>query len=104
VKTAPKKIQKSDVGGLTITWPDGDVCSVPPQTLRDECPCAHCKGENILGKVYKPKDLQVYTDEMYMLEGVEMVGNYAISVQWKDGHATGIYTWEYLRLLCEESE
>jgi len=25
------------------------------------------------------------------------VGNYAIQIEWSDGHATGLYTWETLR-------
>ena len=40
------------------------------------------------------------TEGMYDLAGVEPVGSYAIQISWKDGHRTGIYTWEYLALLC----
>jgi DUF971 family protein len=36
------------------------------------------------------------------LERLEPVGNYALQPIWKDGHAFGIYTWEYLRQLCPE--
>jgi DUF971 family protein len=31
------------------------------------------------------------------LERVDLVGNYAIQLVWKDGHSYGIYSWEYLR-------
>jgi DUF971 family protein len=41
---------------------------------------------------------------MYTLIGIEQVGHYAIQVSWKDGHATGLYAWEYLRGLCECGE
>ena len=34
------------------------------------------------------------------LNSMEGVGNYALQLVWKDGHAYGIYTWEYLRQLC----
>jgi DUF971 family protein len=27
---------------------------------------------------------------------IETVGNYAIRVQWSDGHDTGIYSYDYL--------
>ncbi len=27
----------------------------------------------------------------------ELVGNYAIKISFSDGHATGLYTWDYLR-------
>jgi DUF971 family protein len=32
------------------------------------------------------------------------VGHYAVQITWKDGHSTGIYTWENLRELCECKE
>jgi len=28
------------------------------------------------------------------------VGNYAIQIQFSDGHATGIYSYEHLREIC----
>ena len=27
---------------------------------------------------------------------IEMVGNYAMRIEFSDGHTTGIYSWEYL--------
>jgi DUF971 family protein len=33
-------------------------------------------------------------------ESIQPVGNYAISIAFSDGHATGIYRFEYLRDLC----
>jgi DUF971 family protein len=30
-----------------------------------------------------------------------MVGRYAISFVWSDGHSTGIYPYEYLLEMCE---
>lgn len=32
------------------------------------------------------------------------VGDYALRVAWGDGHATGIYTFGFLRDLCSCSE
>jgi predicted alpha/beta-fold hydrolase len=34
--------------------------------------------------------------------GVELVGNYAVRIEFDDLHTTGIYTWKYLRELAEE--
>ena len=34
------------------------------------------------------------------LENLEIVGNYGLQIEWKDGHRHGIYTWGYLRQLC----
>ena len=30
----------------------------------------------------------------------ELVGNYALKIEWSDGHGTGIYSFEYLRDIC----
>lgn len=34
------------------------------------------------------------------IDQVTSVGNYAMQVQFSDGHNTGIYSWDYVRLLC----
>jgi DUF971 family protein len=31
----------------------------------------------------------------------QMIGRYAISFAWSDGHSTGIYPYEYLLEMCE---
>ncbi len=31
---------------------------------------------------------------------VELVGTYAIRIDWSDGHGTGIYPYRYLREIC----
>ncbi len=32
--------------------------------------------------------------------GVEPVGNYAIRINWSDGHNSGIYSYEHFRRIC----
>lgn len=34
--------------------------------------------------------------ENVMIKNIEMVGNYAMRIEFSDGHTTGIYSWEYL--------
>lgn len=101
--SAPTRISQTTPQDLTFDWPDAPGCTLTLKFLRDECPCAGCKGENILGKVYKPLELPTFTPGMYELASVEQIGNYAIQITWRDGHHTGIYTWEYLHLLCAET-
>ncbi|MGE3799727.1 MAG: DUF971 domain-containing protein [Candidatus Kapaibacterium sp.] len=101
---APKTITKSPDGALRLIWGDGTTSDLPLQFLRKECPCAHCKGETILGKHYAPLTLPTFVEGMNELAGVEPVGSYAIQISWKDGHKTGIYTWEYLLLLSRKTE
>ena len=100
---APTKIQQTSPTELTFSWPDGSECMLTLKFLRDECPCAGCKGEVILGKVFMPMQLPTFTPGMYELSSIAPVGNYGIQITWKDGHHTGIYHWEYLRLLCSEA-
>jgi DUF971 family protein len=38
------------------------------------------------------------------MRNLEAVGGYAINIEWEDGHSYGIYQWEYLRALCEQSK
>jgi DUF971 family protein len=41
----------------------------------------------------------MYTRKLKM-DAVEPVGNYAIRIQWSDGHGSGIYSFEHLRKIC----
>ena len=83
-------------GRLEITWEQGHVGLYPFLTLRRECPCAQCvdeyTGERKLDPSAVPDDI--------VINGLELVGRYAIKIDWSDGHSTGIYTWKRLRELC----
>lgn len=66
------------------------------QQLRNNCPCAGCQGESVLLHKYEPMNKPDLKPESYELQNVVLVGNYAIKLIWKDGHDTGIYSWEHL--------
>ena len=95
----PVKIKVKDKTKLFMKWEDDSESTLSLKNLRDECPCAGCKGETILLKTYRPPKPSAITPEMYKITNIETVGNYAIKITWKDGHNTGIYTWEYLKVL-----
>lgn len=92
----PKQIKIKDKSDLSIVWQDGKTTNIPLKYLRDECPCAGCKGETILFKTYRPPKPTIFSEEMYKITNIDVVGDYAIQITWKDGHNTGIYSWEYL--------
>ncbi len=96
---APKKIQIKDKNKLRIDWKDGSKTTISLKYLRDECPCANCKGETVLLKTYRPPKIDKTIQGMYDIKNIQVVGGYAIQVTWKDGHDTGIYSWEYLKEL-----
>jgi DUF971 family protein len=92
----PRDIQH--VGGeLAIKWDDGSESFIPLERLRRRCPCASCRGEtDILGNVYKNPP-QPLIPTAFQLVRFSYVGGYAIQPVWADGHATGIYSFEYLK-------
>ena len=83
---------------LAIVWEDGTETFVDFETLRRACPCAACKGEaNIL--VAAAPMPQNFTPASFELRSWHYVGGYALQPHWGDGHASGIYSYDYLRRL-----
>lgn len=91
--TQPSVITRSDPTKLEIEWADGAKTVYSTRELRLLCPCAQCvhewTGERMLKPDTVPQDL-THTD-------VKMVGNYALTVYFSDGHHTGIFTFPMLR-------
>ncbi len=48
------KIKRYRDNALELTWSNGQVTYITLQKLRDECPCANCKGETVLFESYQP--------------------------------------------------
>jgi DUF971 family protein len=89
---------------LAIRWEDGRESFVRLEMLRRCCPCAGCKGESdIMGNVYKNPDKPLPADA-FQLRRIANVGGYAIQPVWGDGHASGIYSFEYLKRVAESPE
>jgi DUF971 family protein len=99
-----KRLQRSSESAVSLHWDDGHVGITSLRTLRDACPCAGCKGETVLFQTYDPPPVDKETPGRYTLQAAEAIGNYAMRFSWQDGHQEGIYTWEYLRSLCECDE
>jgi DUF971 family protein len=90
-----------NAGGIEITWSDGARLVYTPRLLRDACPCATCR-EKRAAPAGGPNPLQVLSAAEVAplaVAGMKPVGQYAYSIEFSDGHATGIYTLEYLREL-----
>lgn len=79
---------------MEIDWSDGTTTSHPHLLLRGFCPCAHCQGHH--GPLVWVEGAEHASLE---LASIEEVGNYAIQLAWGDGHATGIYSFRFLREL-----
>jgi len=77
-----------------IDWGDGHKGIYPHDVLRGYCPCAGCQGHSAIIRFVACEGAQLE------LEGIEPVGNYALSLAWFDGHNSGLYSYRYLRALC----
>ncbi|MBL8719062.1 MAG: DUF971 domain-containing protein [Myxococcales bacterium] len=75
-----------------IDWADGHTAIYPHEILRGYCPCAGCQGHKVEIAFVPGGDTSIAK--------IEPVGDYGLSFEWGDGHATGIYTFRYLRGLC----
>ena len=75
-----------------VSWGDGHVSPYAFDYLRSWCPCAGCQGHEPTAHY-----LDRVGEDLIHVEGV---GNYALGLNWKDGHSTGIYSFRLLRGLC----
>jgi DUF971 family protein len=81
---------------LEIVWADGRTDRFSYRTLRAECPCASCRDEWTGERIIQPASIR----PDLRLEGLELVGNYAVQPKWNDGHSSGLFTWELLQRLA----
>jgi DUF971 family protein len=91
---------------LEIAWADGHQGIYPHEILRGYCPCAGCQGHSGTIRFVPGGELEARFKPGGDLElrQIEQVGNYALRFEWGDGHSTGIYTFRYLRSLCQCTE
>ena len=101
------RVKKSEGTGVEIDWRDGHKSAWDFRWLRDACPCATCNAEReTTGRATgqpKPKSQDPFA--LYQApplpDEVTPVGKYALSFKWNDGHQSGIYSWTYLRSVCQ---
>lgn len=109
-KPAEVKVRVSTGAGVDIVWSDGHASHYDFTFLREQCPCAMCDDErqkkatavahagsgNAAGlgpalPMFKPRPTA---------RAAKAVGNYALQIDFSDGHTTGIYSYDYLRTIC----
>jgi DUF971 family protein len=112
IAVTPEKVRvlMTEGKGLEIDWADGHKSAWGFAWLREACPCATCVEErNVEGrKPGQPKAKPAELLPMYTPPpkpaSAHPVGRYAIQFNWQDGHSGGIYSWEYLRRVCQCGE
>jgi len=100
------KVHVTTGAGMDIEWKDGHHSHYSFPFLRDACPCAMCDDERSKShrKPGEPPKLAPGALPMFKPAAkpteTAAVGKYAIRFHWNDGHALGIYSWQFLRDHC----
>lgn len=93
---APPKIT-FDANQISLTWPSGETVSVDNAVLRKACSCANCVDEltqqPLLDPASVPADIHAVS--------ADTIGNYAITVEWSDGHNTGFFPYKRIKELAQ---
>jgi DUF971 family protein len=99
----PTKLARADGNKLAIEWSDNQRREYTVKELRDACPCATCREKRGDAATPAPKNLlpvlSAAETRPLTIAGMQPVGNYAYSIEFSDGHDTGIYTFELLQQL-----
>ena len=96
----PSNIEKVADDELRIVWEDGHVSLFNFRFLRQNCPCASCRDELSGKRTLDPESVP----ESLVASSANVVGNYALSFGFSDGHGTGIFSFENLRKMCSCKE
>ena len=83
---------------MEVTFDDGKVFRLPYEFLRVYSPSAEVRGHGPGQEV-----LQIGKQSVE-IRSMEAVGSYAVQPQFSDGHATGIYSWDYLYELGQNQD
>lgn len=94
----------ADAATLRLGWNDGRQTSHPMAELRRLCPCATCRTERdkMQARGSMPSLRVISGPSVEQGPGaariveVTPVGRYALTFRWNDGHATGIYSYDFL--------
>ncbi|HPD34398.1 MAG TPA: DUF971 domain-containing protein [Candidatus Kapabacteria bacterium] len=104
----PTKIVRPKPYLLYAEWSDGFSGTIKLETLRDNCPCAECRGEeapSIDGnRRISMSAFKTLTPGRNELKELNPIGNYGLQPIWGDDHDAGLYTWEILRQIFETNK
>ena len=95
----PTEIRLSpDKRTLTVSFEDGARYELAAEYLRVTSPSAEVQGHNKSQKQTVPGKIDV------AIASISPVGNYAIRLNFDDGHDTGLFTWTYLAELGRDRD
>ena len=91
--TTPAVITRSDPKWIEVEWSDGHKTRYSAAELRSLCPCAMCVNELSGVRMHDPSTVPADLEQ----RETRLVGNYALTTTFSDGHHTGIFTFPFLR-------
>lgn len=100
--TKPLKIQRlQEAQTLRIEWADEHHCEMQYGDIRRACPCVTCTHDRAEAShgLRVVRELAPH-DRPLQINEISLVGAYAVTLAWSDGHDTGIYSFRMLRELC----
>jgi len=83
---------------LELAYEDGNTYRLPFELLRVLSPSAEVQGHGP-----GQETLQTGKREV-LIANLEPVGHYALKPSFSDGHDSGLYSWDFLRFLCENQD
>ena len=105
-KPTDVKVHVSTGAGIYITWSDAHSSHYDFPYLREHCPCATCKtnattSTHTLTRRRPPAHPRFpCSSRKVTARSAAAVGNYAVQIEFTDGHATGIFSFDHLREIC----
>jgi DUF971 family protein len=108
-KASNVRIHVSTGAGVDITWADGHQSHYDFAYLREECPCATCNDERGKKQAFAaaasaPSAVLPMFKPKPRAQSAAVMGNYAVQINFSDGHSTGIYSYDHLRSICPCTE
>jgi len=108
IRTLGKKILEKpqrprvdfDAKTITLTWENGEKATVSNAALRRACSCALCVDEMTRAPLLDPRTIPMDI----RAEKVGIIGNYAVMVDWSDGHNTGFFPYSTIRELAAKTK
>ena len=98
-KNTPSEVKlRKRSNTLELIYSDGNYLEFPSEFLRVHSPSAEVRGHG------KDQEVLQAGKRNVRLKSVAPVGNYALKLEFDDGHNSGIFSWDYLMSLGRDKK
>jgi DUF971 family protein len=96
---AKPKVTYDPLAGVIVETGDGKQTVVSAPALRRRCRCALCVEEFSGKQILSPESVK---DDIYP-KTIAPMGNYAVAIEWSDGHTSSVYPYDVILKLAAEA-